>query len=309
LAKDKDKPARESASAPLGWRALKGLLVVLGVVAAGCGVVWGLSELRDSIRVSPGYQMTSESLSLVTYPPWMTEAIRDELDIQRLDPSFPKRFSLLDDDVCDRIAAAYSRCVWVERVERIVKHDPRVDPSRPPLEVDLKFRHPTAFIQVEDGYALVDSHGIRLPGLYREPSLGDNPLIVIAGAPWLAPQPGAMWDDPSVQAGLKVAVAVETKREAFCLETIDVSNVGYRRNKRDSEIALHTTNGTCIKWGKAPTPEAELLQEKTCAEKVAYLDYVYKSLGGRVDGIMEYVDIPNEVYRRWSTDLATRVRS
>jgi hypothetical protein len=72
---------------------------------------------------------------------------------------------------------------------------------------------------------------------------------------------------------------------------------------------LYTTQETRIKWGKAPTPEAELLQEKTPTEKVAYLDYVYKSLHGQVDGVLSYIDIQNEAIKRRSTDVATRIRS
>jgi hypothetical protein len=309
LAKNKDKSAGDAKSKGRTWRVLKGLLVALVTAAIGCGIVWGFDTLRQSVRESPGYQMTSESLYLVKYPPWMTDAIRAELEMTRLDPTFPKRFSLLDEDVCQRIAAAYGRCLWVERVESVVKHDPRVDPQRPPLEVSLKFRRPLAFVQVQDGFCLVDEQGVRLPGLYGEPALGASRFIVITGVPWMAPEPGQTWDEPSLAAGLKVAAAVSAKRETFHLVSIDMTNYGYKHDRRDTEISLYTTQETRIKWGKAPTPEAELLQEKTPTEKVAYLDYVYKSLHGQVDGVLSYIDIQNEAIKRRSTDVATRIRS
>jgi len=310
LAKDiPDKPSSAKARTPFIWRLLRGTLVALLTAAVGCGAIWGFDALRQQVRLSPGYQVSSESLRLVKGPSWMTPAILAELDVASLDPEFPREFSLLDEGISARIAAAYERSLWVDRVERIVKHDPRVDPQNPPLEVFLKFRRPIAFVQVQDGFALVDDQGVRLPGLYREPRLGAARFLVITGVPWLTPRPGQGWDDPSLQAGVQVACAVEPKREAFRLASIDVSNFGYRRDRRDTEIALYTVSETRIKWGKAPSSEAELLQEKTLVEKVAYLDYVYQTMHGRVDGVLAYIDVQNEVILRRSTDLATRVRS
>ena len=310
LGKDNAGGERGRRSAPRRW--LKGTLVAVATAAVGCGILYGLALVRDDVRAAPTYVISAESLRLVKGPAWMTPAILAELDVRRLDPDFPKVFSLLDEDIGPRIAAAYERSVWVQRVERIVKHDPRVDPKSPPLEVYLKFRRPIAFVQVQDGFFLVDDQGVRLPGLYGEPRLGATRFLVVTGVPWTAPGPGQAWADPGLQAAVRVVEAVEAKREAFRLVSVDVSNCGGRRDPRDTEIALYTANDTRIKWGKAPTSAAAVLQEKTLAEKVAYLEYVYTTLHGRVDGVLSYIDIPNEAIRRRSatTDVAaTRVRS
>ena len=294
------------------WRLLKGALVALGTAAVGCGLLYTLDTFRDDIRVAPGYVMTSESLRLVKYPRWMTPAILAELDVSLLDPAFPQRFSLLDTDVCTKIAAAYEKCPWIEKVERIVKRDPRVDPNRPPLEVTLRFRRPLAFVQDRDGFILMDEHGRRLPGIYAEPRLGSEKFLIVTGISSTPPEPGQAWNEPAVQAALKVADAVEDRRETYRLVTIDMSNFGHRRDPRDTEIAIWTASDTRIKWGRAPSADAVALQEKTPDEKVAYLDYVYKTLKGQVDGQLSYIDIPNEAIRRRSatTDVAaTRVRS
>jgi len=309
-AKDKDEAPK--ARTPLVWRLLKGSLAALGTAAVGCGFLYTLDVLREDVRVSPGYVMTSESLRLVTYPRWMTPAILAELDVGLLDPSFPRRFSLLDEDVCGKIAAAYEKCPWIEKVERIVKRDPRVDPDRPPLQVTLRFRRPLAFVQDRDGFVLMDERSVRLPGVYAEPRLGAEKFLVVTGIAAPAPEPGQEWKEPAVQAALQVAAALDERREAFRLATIDMSNFGGRRDPRDTEIAVWTAADTRIKWGRAPSTEAAVLQEKTPEEKVAYLDYVYKILKGQVDGQLSYIDIPNEAIRRRAaaTDVAaTRVRS
>lgn len=293
-----------------GW--FKGTLVAVVTAAVGCALVYGTMRLREEVRVQPAYIVSAESLRLVKGPAWMTPAILGELDVTVLDPAFPKRFSLLDPDVCRRIAAAYERCVWVERVERVIKHDPRVNPDSPPLEVYLKFRRPIAFVQQPDGFCLVDGHGVRLPGVYREPRLGPVRLLVITGISSSPPAAGQVWSEPALQSAVQVADAMAPRREAFRLVSVDVSNFGGRRDPRDTEIALYTTNDTRIKWGKAPSSEAALLREKTPAEKVAYLDYVYQSLEGQVDGVLLYIDIPNEAIRRRTADVTattTRLRS
>ena len=305
-----DGEAGEKKKRAFAFRALKGACVALVTIAIGCGICYGLSVLRDGMRESPVYRMSSDSLRLVKGPDWMTPTIRAEVAAGLLPPGFPGEFSLLDEAMSPRIAAAYEKCVWVERVERIVKHDPRADPDRPPLEVYLRFRRPTAMVRYRDGLVLVDDKGVRLPGMYGEPRLGAMHFLEISGVNSSPPAPGQVWADPAVRAGVRVVEAVESKREAFRLVAVDVSNYGGKKVRGDSEIALLTVSKkTCIKWGKAPSPEAEKLDEKTPEEKVAYLDFVYKRMNGQVDGVLSYIDIPNMVVRRLPPATVTRVRS
>jgi len=283
----------EKGERPPRRRFAVGLLLVAAMGAVAAGAVFGLVRLRGRVREAPMFQVSAETLRLVKGPSWMTPAILADLDLLVLDPEFPERFSLLDPGISARLAAAYERSVWVERVKRIEKHDPRVDPTRPPLEIVLAFRRPAAFVETPRGYCLVDAEGVRLPGMYREPQVGARRFLVLRGVATPPPEPGRVWSDASLLAGVKVAQTVAPQRERFRLAWIDVSNVGGRRDPRESEIALVTASGTRIKWGRAPGPEAERL-EKSPAEKLAYLSYVYEQLGGRVDGVLAYIDIPNE---------------
>ena len=292
-----------------GRAALKALLVVLALAGAGVGVVFGLARLGQALRDAPEYRISRESLRLVSGPAWMTPAIRAELDVTS---SLPTRFSVLDPTIPERVARAYEACLWVERVESVRVRDVRVaGPGAPGLEVRLTFRRPMAFVEVggRDGYCLVDVRGVRLPGTYREPRLGAVRLLVITGCAEPPPAPGRVWSAPALEAAVRVAEAVEPRREKFGLASVDVSNFGGRRDPRQTEVTLWTVNQTEIKWGRAPTPEAERLQEKTLTEKVGYLDYVYESFQGRVDGVLSYIDIPNEAVGRRSTPERYRLRS
>jgi hypothetical protein len=304
-----DNTAGAKSQRSLAVRALKGTCVALVTAAVGCGLCYGISVLREQVAALPMYQMSADSLHLVKGPDWMTPAIRAEVSAGLLPGDFPQQFSLLEEDISRQIAAAYQKCIWVERVERVVKHDPRSDPKTPPLEVFLKFRRPIAMVVHRDGFCLVDTKNVRLPGVYSEPRLGAVQFLEIAGVTSSPPAPGEAWADPALQAGVRVVEAVESKRDAFRLVAVDVSNFGGRRSKADTEIVLLTARRTCIKWGKAPSPEASALDEKTPEEKVAYLDFVYKRMNGQVDGVLSYIDIPNMVVRRLPPDTATRLRS
>jgi len=289
-------------------RFLRGALAVTLPLIVGVLVALAFGRLGEGLAGAPAYQMSRDCLRLVEGPDWMTPAILAEIDVRQ---ELPERFSLLDPTLCERIARAYEKTVWVERVDRVVKRDPRVTSGRPPLEVSLKFRRPIAFVQMagRDGFYLVDAQGVRLPGVYREPRLGQTRLLVITGCREPTPQPGRVWQGASLQAGVRVAEAVTPRRERFRLTTVDVSNFGGRRDPRDTEIALYTTGRTQIKWGKAPTPEAAMLQEKSLGAKVGYLDFVYERLGGRIDGVLSYIDIPNEAICRRSSVVRHRLRS
>jgi len=291
-----------------GVGVLKAALVVLVTAAVGGGAIYGLAVLREQVRTARPYQISASSLRLVDGPSWMTPGILAELDVALLDPEFPQRFSLLDAGVARRIAAAYERCVWVEKVKRIEKHDPRVDPGRPPLEIVLTFRRPLVFVRTGRGYCLLDAYGVRLPGVYPEPRLGAERLLVVQGVSTRPPEVGQAWSGAALGAGLRVAEAVEPRRERFQLAAVDVSNYGGRRDPHEAEIVLVTASGTRIKWGKAPGPEADRLREKSPAEKLAYLAFVYEQMGGQVDGVLAYIDIPNEAVRRRSA-TGRRLRS
>jgi hypothetical protein len=304
-----EKAKEKAAKKPSGlWRRVKVALALMLVGGSIAGLAFGFAYLDRDVRALPMYQMTSESLRLIEGPTWMTPAILADLDVR---DRLPERFSLLDPDICQRVAKAYEQVVWVERVSRVVKMDPRADPARSPLEVTLKFRRPVAYVQGAQGYYLVDGKGIRLPGVYTDvPCLGKVTLLMINGVDTPPPDPGHPWFDPSLEAGVAVADVVEPYREKYRVTRIDVANVGGRRNKGDSEILLYTKSipPTRIKWGKAPSPEAEILQEKTLAQKVSYLNYVYEKLGGRVDGVLDYIDVPNEIICRRTSQLTTNDR-
>lgn len=307
------KVERAGGAASLARRLVKPGLVLLAIAACAGGTVYGFARLGRHVRRHPSYVVARTDLALEQVPPWLPAEAVEGLDLVVLEPDFPPYFSLLDPALCRRVAEAYERSVWVERVVRVEKRDPRAGGER--LRIRLRFRRPAAFVRHGGRLHLVDEEGVRLPGVYTKPVLagcgpegGDLELLELRGVAERPPAPGRAWTAKSLKAGLKIVVGLEDRREAFRLVAVDVSNFGYRRSRRRSEVAVYTAGETEIRWGKAPTKRAAMLHERTVEEKVEYLDYVYQRVG-RFDGTLEYVDIPNEVIRRRSHRSAYRLRS
>jgi hypothetical protein len=96
---------------------------------------------------------------------------------------FPERVPLLEDGLTARLARAFARHPWVEKVEEV-----KIEPPRRIL-VQLQFRQPVLAVAHGDELRAVDRHGILLPtdavteGLPRYPEKAPPPHGP-AGTPW-----------------------------------------------------------------------------------------------------------------------------
>jgi hypothetical protein len=155
--------------------------------------------------------------------------------------------TLFDPDLVDRVGRAFEACPWVRRVAAVERAFPNA------LRVRLEYRRPHVAVRRPNGFVLVDSEGVRLPGVYADPPPCDRPMRV-AGVSASPPVPGRAWDDPAVRTGLAMADYVERTpllRELGIRE-VDVSNLGGRVDPRRSEVALVTANGCALLWGRTP---------------------------------------------------------
>ena len=164
------KPRGESAprAAPQLWREIpwlvlavryRKLLAALAVaIAAALGArsAWRLIGPRtaDDDR----YLVAAAHVAATPRPEWINadvvaEALRDA--------SLNGRLSLLDDDLCPRLAKAFALHPWVSKVARVEK---RAGPS---VEVVLEYRRPACMVEVseggEPGLFPVDTQGVLLP--------------------------------------------------------------------------------------------------------------------------------------------------
>ncbi|OAI50474.1 hypothetical protein AYO44_05605 [Planctomycetaceae bacterium SCGC AG-212-F19] len=109
----------------------------------------------------------------------------------------PDHFNLLETELPSRLATAFARHPWVERVERI-----EITPAQQ-VAVRLRFRIPVLAVAVPsmDRPLAVDRHGIRLPA--SAPTSG-LPIYRGSAAPPAGPA-GTPWGDPGVEAAARLA--------------------------------------------------------------------------------------------------------
>lgn len=198
-------------------------------------------------RASPRFAVLTDRAAFLSPAPWLEP--RDLDDIRRDSGLSGKRLFFFDPDLASRFREACVRSPWVESVREV---RPRF-PNR--VDVLLEIRKPVAGILGEDRRIdLVDEDGRRLPGSRSRPPSGlGHVFLRLDGVE--APRPGAgeVWS-PAVREGVSVAKILNGRQDlvrAAGIVIVDVSNVGLRRDRNESEIVLRTASGVAIEWGRS----------------------------------------------------------
>lgn len=202
----------------------------------------------------PSYRARVEDLRLVHRPTWSP---RETLTVAvPLDASLADRARGYGGGLIEEVGLRLARDPWVRRVVQVR----RVYPHR--IEAQVELRRPLAYVVCGGARdpgpgrrgAYVDDEGVRLPDFQT-------------GGPWAAgcvdvegvdappPAPGDAWLHPGVQGALEVAEVLQRDGVArsLLIARIDVSNIGGRRDPRESEIFLWTASGVPVAWGRPPT--------------------------------------------------------
>jgi hypothetical protein len=164
--------------------------ILVPVVGAGL-LLFGLIALgkaaRDRLRQHENYTLRIADIDCPSPPGLSRPEFLAEVEyVGRL----PAHLPALDDDAATRLAAAFARHPWVEKVEEV-----RVLPPSG-VRVRLAFRTPALAVPQPAGPRVVDGHGILLP--LGAPAEG---LPVFPGsAPPPAGVAGEPWGDPAVAA-------------------------------------------------------------------------------------------------------------
>lgn len=181
-------------------------------------------------------------------------------------------------DLCKVIAERLAKVGWVADINYVR----RTGTGR--FEVSGRYRSPTAMVQQDDRFYLVDQHAVRLPGLYHY----DDSWLLIQGVEQAAPGSGMVWPGGDVRTGLAVIDALGGRDFLSQITAVLVDNVAGRRERNRTHVELATDRaGGRIRWGSAPGFEIE---ETSVAEKLAILTENYRQTG-RVDAGHPVIDI------------------
>lgn len=215
-------------------------------------------------------QFRVPSLRLAVAPRWAERFGSELLTVETAGGS------LFEADLVERISRAFEANPWVRRVTSVE----RVFPNA--VRVRFEYRRPHVAFRRPGGFVMVDSEGARLPGVYAQLPAGER-LMKVVGAQTRPPEPGRVWEDPAVRAGLEMAevVARSPLLGHLGVEEIDLTNLGGRMDPRRSEVVLLTAGGCAIHWGRPPSRAG--FGEPTPSEKLENLREilaVYPGLNG-----------------------------
>lgn len=251
--------------------------VVAAVIVGGFSLVW--IKLGDRILGTPEYRLGPQQVEIVPPPP---DWIRCDLCAEVFrDPTLDASLSILNDDLCERIALAFERHPWVEKVDKVSKHHPAF------VRVELKYRRPVCMVDVPGGSLPVDVNGVLLPpGGFSPLEAARYPRLCGVNRMPSVP-PGRRWPDPRIIGAAEIADAIGDAWGALGLQRIvpleadptiapvgsaGNNHVGRRQAPRRSVepfFVLVTPLETQILWGYAPGANAA--GELSVEEKVARL--------------------------------------
>ncbi len=273
------------------------LRILIGALVAAGG--WLAFEMaRDRAVSISDFQISPASLEFISKPEWLKGPIEQQL---RNCGWSGEKISLLDSDAAKKIAALLLTNPMIKKVEAVE----REFPDRVRAKVEL--REPAAFVLRGSKYHVVDPEGTLLPGEFASKTSAGLDLILIAYVKTTPPPAGKVWEDPAVVEGARLAAFLKGYEEVVKtarITAIDSSNILGRRNPRESEIVLLTSDHTKIYWGRGIS--CANLTELPPAEKMENLEKVMEQTGGLSD--KEYLDLrfPNPVYRKRSYYISSR---
>ena len=189
-----------------------------------------------------------------------------------------EEWSLFDDTLVARIGRAFEKNAWVKRVTTVE----RVFPDQ--LQVKFELRKAHLAILKPNGLYIIDRDGVRLPGVYAEPPACES-SVRFTGLASVPPPAGQRWIDAEIGAALEMAALVG-REPVFAkakVATVDLANFGARLDKRRPEVALVTSNGCTIEWGRVPS--STNVAEAPLADKLENLRRVvetWPALEGRL---------------------------
>ena len=208
-------------------------LLLGGLIAAG-------RAIRERLHDSPRHQLPFGDIDCPA-PPEMERA--DFLREVQYVAELPDNLPLLDDELPARLATAFAKHAWVERVDRV-----SIGPGRS-IAVRLTFRTPVLAVRYvpAKGEAVlreVDATGVLLPkrrAPVAVPRLAPAVHAPLGGA-------GQPWGEKVVTRAAAVCAVVQPHQHDLKLMQVDFA---------DGEFRLQTDGGAVVKWGHAPGEEAE----------------------------------------------------
>ena len=258
---------------PRSWPGLlPGLFLVLGLGLFLLAITQAGKLTRNQVKDWDRFTIAVTDLQCPPPPFASRDAFLAEVkDIA----SLPERLQVLDKELAERLADAFARHPYVERVERVrvlLPHEVDINLVYriPVLEVMLSDRLGSAPVSspsskqpaktglADDPSWYVDAKGIVLP---RRPLPEPLPLLLTAGQP--KGRPGEAWGEASIEAAARIAAFLRAQQSKLNLRVFEISK---------NSFVLSTPAGTHVFWGHVPGAE-EATEAPAALKRDRLLEY------------------------------------
>jgi hypothetical protein len=257
-----------------------------------CMAIAAVIVLRDMVGRRFALPAAAPRVVLANRPAWMSQALAEQI-IGTVRPV--GLHTVFDRQLLKETAEAMAVNPWIKEVRQVRRayvHGPGDT-----LEVDCVYRTPTALVQWDNTYWLVDGDGCKLPAEYPQREMpramfdaqGKLMLRVIQGVTRPPVRTGKLWPGDDLAAGLELVKLLSGQSFAEDIPTVDVSNFGGRRDSLAAQIVLVTRFGTQIRWGRPPSAKDYFVEVPT-SQKLQSLADIFNEMH-RVDGGQPWIDL------------------
>jgi len=249
------------------------VVLLLAVFLGGWYWLWCFGGVGGHVLSLDGYQLTSRDVEITPLPQWIHTDIRAEVF---RDASLDGPLSIMDAELTERIAAAFSLHPWIAKVRRVKKYHP----AR--VKVELVYRRPVCMVEVPGGLLPVDRRGVLLPCGDFSPIEASRHYPRLVGIDTVPVGPaGERWGDARVAAGAEIAEVFGAAWQELKLDRIVPLEPAQPHGGEQITYELFARSGTRIIWGRAPG--TDMPGEPPAVDKVARLQK-YAREHGTLDG-------------------------
>lgn len=245
------------------------VLLMLAVVASGLFFFQKLKSQLPDLSQRDEYQIETKNIALIPAPPHYVPIDLVDQVIKR--SSLPEKVSLLDQGLVLKIADAFQKHPWVQKVVSVQKTNT--------VEVEVLFRKPAAMVEVKQALFPVDNEGVLLPP--EDFSVSDaRRYPVITGILSIPAGPaGTSWGDLTVTGAAQLAEALGPHWKELDIVSIEAPPRTTTELALDDLIyRLITTGGSEIVWGRSP--KSQRRGELRVDQKIGKLEKYYRDYGG-----------------------------
>jgi len=264
-------------------------LVLLGIFIAFAYAAW--QKIGSRVLASPEYFVGPRQIEIAPPPPWLhrtdltAEVYRD---LTRHGPA-----SIMDDDLTERVTAAFLLQPWVAKVRNVAKQYPAK------VKVDLTYRRPVCMVKLGDQLFPIDAEAVFLPPedfspveKAKYPRLEGVDRGPMGGV-------GRRWGDSRVAGGAEIAAALLPIWEKLNLQSIvphlppqTATGAGLRpgtvSRTGDYYFDIIAGGGMRILWGRSPA--SDISGEPSPQQKVKKLEQFFAEHGS-----LNYSQAPREL--------------